>query len=179
MYPICSDTVKYLHVRDRDRFERLRPGKQSFSSTQKQYPWGTRGLRLEEVLRIHMRVVKGDWNGAVSRSTAERLTPCRCFEGHIKEPYETSMAWKPDRRFNFLFSPPAHLCRHIYNWNIFAWDVKQPISPHLTKATQVTGPHLSIHVLSIAYFTIVLRKRWSHLTINQSLRWRFIANLKK
>ena len=25
------------------------------------------------------------------------------MDGHIKEPQEMSMAWEPDRRFNFLF----------------------------------------------------------------------------
>ena len=39
----------------------------------------------------------------------KRLTPCRCFDEHIKEPYEISMAWDPERRSNF-FSLPAHVC---------------------------------------------------------------------
>ena len=38
------------------------------------------------------------------------MTPCRCSNGHVKEPYEMSMAWEPGRRSNFFFSPPAHLC---------------------------------------------------------------------
>ena len=45
---------------------------------------------------------------------------------------------EPDRRFNFFFSPPAHLhcmCLHIYNWNIVACDVKQPI--YLSKQKDV------------------------------------------
>ena len=32
----------------------------------------------------------------------------------VKEPYEMSMAWEPDRRFNSFFSPPAHLCAVTY-----------------------------------------------------------------
>ena len=48
--------------------------------------------------------------------TVKRDIPCRCLDGHVKDPYELSMAWEPDRRFNF-FNPPAHLC-----------DVKQPYS---------------------------------------------------
>ena len=32
----------------------------------------------------------------------------------LKEPYEMSMAWEPDRRSNFFFSPPAHLCAVAY-----------------------------------------------------------------
>ena len=31
--------------------------------------------------------------------------------------------WEPDRRYN-IFNPPAHQCRHIYDWNIIACDVK-------------------------------------------------------
>ena len=31
---------------------------------------------------------------------------------HVKEPYEMSMAWEPDRRSNF--NPPAHLCAVTY-----------------------------------------------------------------
>ena len=33
--------------------------------------------------------------------------------GTLKEHYEMSMAWKPDRRSNF-FIPPAHLCAVTY-----------------------------------------------------------------
>ena len=35
-------------------------------------------------------------------------------DGHVKEPYEMSMAWEPDRRSNFSFGPPAHLCAVTY-----------------------------------------------------------------
>ena len=41
--------------------------------------------------------------------TVKRVIPCRCLDGHVKEPYEMYMAWEPDRRYNF-FSQPAHLC---------------------------------------------------------------------
>ena len=37
------------------------------------------------------------------------------------------MALGADRRYNFFFSPPANLCRHMYDWNIVYCDVKQPI----------------------------------------------------
>ena len=36
------------------------------------------------------------------------FAPCRWLDGHVKEPYEMSLAWEPDRRSNFFFSPPAH-----------------------------------------------------------------------
>ena len=41
------------------------------------------------------------------------VAPCRCLDGHVKEPYEMSMALGPDRRSNF-FSPPAHQCVVTY-----------------------------------------------------------------
>ena len=54
-------------------------------------------------------------NGAVSRNNRiKRLAPCRCLDGHVKEPNEMSMAWEPDRRSNFFFNPPAHLCAVTY-----------------------------------------------------------------
>ena len=54
-------------------------------------------------------------NGAVCRNhRIKRVVPCRCLDGHVKEPYEMSKAWEPDRRSNFFFSPPAHLCAVTY-----------------------------------------------------------------
>ena len=46
--------------------------------------------------------------------TVKRLAPCRCLDGHVKEPYEMSMVWEPDCRSNFFFSLPAHLCAVTY-----------------------------------------------------------------
>ena len=40
--------------------------------------------------------------------TVKRLVPCRCFDGHVEDLHKMSMAWEPDRRFNF-FSLPAQL----------------------------------------------------------------------
>ena len=52
--------------------------------------------------------------GAVCRNHCiKRVVPCRCLDGHVKEPYEMTMAWEPDRSSNF-FSPPAHLCVVTY-----------------------------------------------------------------
>ena len=42
--------------------------------------------------------------------TVKRVVLCLCLDRHVKEPYTMSMAWEPDRRSNFFFSPPAHLC---------------------------------------------------------------------
>ena len=41
--------------------------------------------------------------------TVKRVALCRNLDGHVKEPYEMSMAWEPDHRSN-IFSTPAHLC---------------------------------------------------------------------
>ena len=38
------------------------------------------------VIRIPMRVVKGDWNGTISRNNLKRCASCRCLDGHVKEP---------------------------------------------------------------------------------------------
>ena len=40
--------------------------------------------------------------------TVKLITPCLFLDGHVKEPYEMSMAWEPDRSSNFFFIPPAH-----------------------------------------------------------------------
>ena len=57
-----------------------------------------------------MLVVKGDWNGAVSRITVKRVVPFCCMDGHVKEPTKCLWCWEPDRRSNFFFGPPVHLC---------------------------------------------------------------------
>ena len=48
------------------------------------------------------------WNHRI-----KRVVPCRCLDGHVKEPYDMSMAWEPDRRSNFFFSPPAHAVTYM------------------------------------------------------------------
>ena len=42
------------------------------------------------------------------------LSSGAAHDGHVKEPCEMSMAWEPDRRCNFFFSPSAHLCAVTY-----------------------------------------------------------------
>ena len=44
--------------------------------------------------------------------TVKMLAPW-WLEGHVKEPYEISMAGEPDR-MSIFFSPPSHLCAVIY-----------------------------------------------------------------
>ena len=78
-------------------------------------PWGPGGLSRECAPPYPQRDRKRRLNGAVCRNhRIKRLVPCRCWDWHVKEPYEMSMAWEPDRRSNSFFSPPAHLCAVTY-----------------------------------------------------------------
>ena len=78
-------------------------------------PWGPGGLSRECAPPYPQRDRKRRLNGAVCRNhRIKRLVPCRCYDWHVKEPYEMSMAWEPDRRSNSFFSPPAHLCAVTY-----------------------------------------------------------------
>ena len=53
-------------------------------------------------------------NGTVSRNNRiKRVASCWCLDGHVKEPYEMSMALGA-RPCNFFFGPPAHLCAVTY-----------------------------------------------------------------
>ena len=54
------------------------------------------GLRWEEDLHIHMRVVKGDWNGAVSRNIRKKRWPrVGALTGTLKNPTKCLWRWKP------------------------------------------------------------------------------------
>ena len=55
--------------------------------------------------------------------------------GTWKNPTKCLWRREPDRRYNFFSSPPAHLCCHIYNWNIVACDVKHQYTAHPTDQT--------------------------------------------
>ena len=57
---------------------------------------------------------------------------------NTKDPTKCLWRWESDRRYNFFFSPPAHLCRHIYNWNIVACDAKHQYT-HSLKHKYVMG----------------------------------------
>ena len=66
--------------------------------------------------------------------TIKGMAPCRCFDGHAKEPYEMSMALEPDRMSKFFFSPPAHLCdvTCITEISLIVTVVKKPNEYSLT-----------------------------------------------
>ena len=66
----------------------------------------------------------------------KRVVPCRCMTGTLKNPAKCLWRWEPDRRYSFFFKPPAHLCRHIYDWNIVHCDVQQPIQLNYTKLSR-------------------------------------------
>ena len=49
-------------------------------------------------------------NWAVSRNNhIKRLDPCRCLDGHVKEPYEMSMALGALPQAQILFYVPSHI----------------------------------------------------------------------
>ena len=50
-------------------------------------PWGTVAISRECVVRIPCV----SWM-ATKWGSIKRVTPCRCLDGHVKEPYEMSMA---------------------------------------------------------------------------------------
>ena len=59
----------------------------------------------------------------------KRVTPCRCLDGHVKEPYEMSIALGARPYVQLLLqSACTSMYRHKYNLKIVACDVKQPIS---------------------------------------------------
>ena len=67
------------------------------------------------------------------------MAPCRCLDGHVKEPYEMSMTCEPDRRSNVFFSPPTHLCDVTSMWRISLGTYS--ILPCITEVSlNVTNP---------------------------------------
>ena len=47
--------------------------------------------QVENVFSVSPASRKGQINGAVSRNIRiKRVAPCRCLDGHVKEPYEMS-----------------------------------------------------------------------------------------
>ena len=63
-----------------------------------------------------------NWGG-LSESPIERVVPCKCRTGTLKNPAKCLWRWESDHRYNFFFSPPPHLCHHIYDWKTVACDV--------------------------------------------------------
>ena len=77
---------------------------------------GGGGVEVENTYSVSPACRKRRLNGAVCRNhRIKRVDPCRCLDGHVKEPHEISMALgaRPYRS-NFIFSQPAHLCAVTY-----------------------------------------------------------------
>ena len=117
---------------------------------------------------------------ACRKRRIKREGPCRCSDGHGKNPTKCLWRLEPDRRSNFLLrSACTSVCRRMYDWNIVDCDVKQPIDlspkarhrncwqifslwPHNQMARQVVaqlwrhnrmtskGQHAAPHALNLA-----------------------------
>ena len=87
---------------------------------------GTRG-QVENVPSVFQACRKTRLNGAVSRNNRiEWVAPCRCLDGHVKEPNDMYIAFGARPWVQLLQSAWTSMCRHIYDWNIVDCDVKQP-----------------------------------------------------
>ena len=77
-------------------------------------PVGTPRVKVENTSSVSPGCRNRRLNGAVCRNyRIKRVVPCRCRTGTLKNPTKCLWRLEPDRRYNF-FSPPAHLCRHIW-----------------------------------------------------------------
>ena len=66
--------------------------------------------------------------GRFPRINVKREALCQCLDRNLKETYEMSMVWVPNRMSNFFLQfACTSMCRHIHNWNISECDVKQLI----------------------------------------------------
>ena len=107
MAALSSDELKY--------FQLLHPREDA----------GGGGLSREYVLRIpSVSLRRLNWE-VCRNQRIKRAAPCRCRTETLKNPAKFLWRWESDRRSNF-FSPPAHLCHHIYDWNIVACGVNHP-----------------------------------------------------
>ena len=89
--------------------------------------------------------------GAVCRNhRIKRVVPCRYLDGHVKEPYEMSMAWEPDRRSIFFFSPPAHLCTVTYMTEISSIVT---LNNYFTHSCQIRWGELAVSRHNQRYFS--------------------------
>ena len=130
-----------------------------------------------------MRIVQGDWNRAVSWNN-----PCRCLDGHVKEPYEMSMTCEPDHRSSVFFSPPAHLCAvtciteislNVTNLLHSNAETTMDIHGHLDTRFPGRSRRLLKYPPQLSEYTQILELSWigcltSQLTIFQSYMWRHI-----
>ena len=102
---------------------------------------GDPGGKVENVSPLSPACRKGRLNGAISRNNCIKKGWPRvdAWTGTYKNPTKCLWRWKPDRRSNFFFSPPAHICAVTY----------------------VT--EISLIVMLNNQFTSHLRLHWKHL----------------
>ena len=113
-------------------------------------PWGPGGFKSRMCPQYPQLDRKRRLNGAVCRNhRIKRVVPCRCLDGHVKEPYEMSMASgaRPQDKL-LLQSACTSMGRHIYDWNIVNCDVKQTIQQqqqHFTESRILMTPSHKLH----------------------------------
>ena len=76
-------------------------------------PVRARGVKSKMCLPYLQRDRKRRLIGAVSESPYKKGGLVGAWTGTLKNPTKCLWRWEPDRRFNFFFSPPAHLCAVI------------------------------------------------------------------
>ena len=119
-------------------------------------------------------------NGAVSRNNRiKRVARLGAWTGTLKNPTKSLWRWEPDRRSNF-FSPPAHLCRHMYITEISLqtlthfdthWDPQRLQSACTFLCRRMYN---STHILNRYYLIIPVAGRTHLLSLNLSFvyfRW--------
>ena len=83
------------------------------------------------------------------------LAPCRCLDGHVKEPYEMSLALGARLYVQLLLqSACTSMCRHLYDWIIVYCGVKQPL--HLTSRILRTVCHTRSWLSCVSELSILL-----------------------
>ena len=92
-------------------------------------PWGRRGFKSRITSSVSPACRKRRLNGAMCRNhrNYKKVVPCWCLDGHVKEPYEMSMALGARPYVQLLLqSACTSMCRHMNDWNIVDCVVKQP-----------------------------------------------------
>ena len=123
-------------------------------------PWGPGGLSRECAPPYPKRDRKRRLNGAVCRNhRIKGWSRVGARIGTLKNPTKCLWRWEPDRRSNFLFSPPAHLCAVTYMTEIslivtlnnqFNQSINQPIMKFLFALMDIRSFLYRRHLLFFA-----------------------------
>ena len=124
---------------------------------------GDPGGQVENVSSVSPVCRKRRLYGSVSRNNRTKgLAPCRSLDGHVKEPYEVSLAWGADHRSNF-FITPAHLCAVTYIlkyrcvWRettkhlLRYWPILARSSTFHFAGAVNTRPKITVHIINLVY----------------------------